>query len=176
MNDNEGLNKKLKFAVDGVIFETTIRKFKETASKYPSEYAINDQYGGGVIELGDYNEDELMEFMCAGNIDEVVNFFNNFTEKEIVISAEYDAFDENLGDIIIEEVSYINCECPDDLKKYYKGVIFISHFGKLLEVESEDYKKINFDDAWDNSEISNSGVVCSEFTDFNGTNYQDEND
>ena len=173
MNDNEGLNKKLKFAIDGVIFETTIRKFKEIASKYD---AVHDQYGGEVTDLEEYNEDEL-EFYCSGSFSLVVNFFNDFTEKELVISAEYDAFDENLGDIVIEEVSYINCECPDNLKKYYNGEIFISHFGKLLEIEGKDYKKINFDEIWNNViEISNSGVVCSEFSDFNGTNYQDEND
>jgi len=62
---------------------------------------------------------------------------------------------------MIEEVCYVNCECPDERKKFYNGEVFISSAGKELEIESDDYKKIDLDDVWENAEITNSGVICS---------------
>ena len=37
---------------------------------------------------------------------------------------------------------------------------------ELLEIESEDYKKINFDEIWETSEIRNHGVECTKFSDY----------
>ena len=34
----------------------------------------------------------------------------------------------------------------------------------MLEVDSDDYKKINFDEIWDNSEMRNSGVEVTEYS------------
>ena len=88
------------------------------------------------------------------------------SSEKLIVRAEYWAEDSEIGGIGIEEVSYLNCECPDNLKKYYNGELFITCGGKMLETKSDDYKKINFDKVWDDAEISNSGVICEKFDDY----------
>ena len=97
---------------------------------------------------------------------EVCMFLNEITNEKLIVRAEYWAEDSEIGGIGIEEVSYLNCECPDNLKKYYNGELFITCGGKMLETKSDDYKKINFDKVWDDAEISNSGVICEKFDDY----------
>ena len=94
---------------------------------------------------------------------EVAAFFMNFTKK-IVVTAEHNGYDEELGDIYITEVAFINCECPEE-EKYYSR-LFIEYNGKLLETNSDDYKKINFDEIWDEAEIRNSGVECILYSEY----------
>ncbi|MDA9898384.1 hypothetical protein N9D69_02305 [Flavobacteriales bacterium] len=86
------------------------------------------------------------------------------SDDKLVFIAEHSVTDEELGDMQLEEVAYVNCECPDKLKKYYDGECFLIKDGKLLETNSEVYKKIDFDELWDTAYISNSGVLCYEYS------------
>ena len=38
-------------------------------------------------------------------------FLNEITDEKLIIRAEHWAEDDKLGEIGIEEVSYLNCEC-----------------------------------------------------------------
>lgn len=157
--ENERLNKKITIDIQGIIFETTIGKFENAG-----ECAIHDEYGSEVEELND-DEDEFTFYLSSVH-DAVAEFFKNFTDKKLVVTTDYYAHDEELGEIGVEEVAFINCECPENLKKYYNGQLFISDRGKLLETDSDDYKKINFDEIWETSEIRNSGVECTEYSEY----------
>ena len=33
----------------------------------------------------------------------------------------------------------------------------------MLETNSDEYQKIDFDEVWDNAEISNNGIMCAKF-------------
>ena len=142
--------KTIEIKINDVKISTTIDKFENEISQ---DYAVEDY------------DDDYNVYLTSSH-DEVCNLLNDITDQAIVVSAEHYADDAELGEIGIEEVSYLNCECPDKLKKYYNGELFISHLGKLLEIESDDYKKIDFDEIWETSEITNSGVVCSKFSDY----------
>ena len=47
-----------------------------------------------------------------------------------------------------------------NLKKYYNGFLLIIH-GKLIEINSSAYNNIDIDEAWEYSEIRNSGVQAA---------------
>lgn len=143
--------KVIELKIDDIKIKTTIKKF-ETAEKNNSSgfYDYDDDYN---LELSD-------------DLEEVCMFLNEITNEKLIVRAEYWAEDSEIGGIGIEEVSYLNCECPDNLKKYYNGELFITCGGKMLETKSDDYKKINFDKVWDDAEISNSGVICEKFDDY----------
>ncbi len=158
--EDNRLKRKITVNIDDIIFETTVGEFESAGP----EYAIRDEDGYEVIKLDD-NSDEYTLY-TSDSADDVAAFFRSFTKKEIVISAEYNGFDEELGDIYIKEVAFINCDCPDEQKKYYNGELFIELKGKLIETNSDNYKKINFDEIWDEAEIRNSGVECILYSEY----------
>ena len=142
--------KKIEITIDNVKISTTLHKFENVITQ---DYAVEDY------------DDDYNVYLTSSH-DEVCNLLNDITDQALVVIAEHWANIEELGEINIEEVAYLNCECPETLKKYYNGDLFISYRGKLLDVKSDDYKKINFDEIWENSEISNSGVVCEDFSEY----------
>ena len=154
------LNREINVNIDDIDFKTTVGEFEKAGP----EYAIRDEDGYEVIKLDD-NSNEYTLY-TSDSPDEVAAFFMNFTKKEIVVTAEHNGYDEELGDIYITEVAFINCECPEEEKKYYNGELFIEYNGKLLETNSDDYKKINFDEIWDEAEIRNSGVECILYSEY----------
>ena len=142
--------KTIEITIDEVKISTTIEEFE-------NEITLD-----GAVE--DYDDD--YNVYLSSSHDEVCNLLNDITDKEIVVSAEHWADTKELGEINIKEVEYLNCECPEKLKKYYNGSLFITFEGELLETKSDNYKKIDFDEIWENSEISNNGVVCENFSDY----------
>lgn len=158
--EDNRLKRKITVNIDDIIFETTVWKFESAGP----EYAIRDEDGYEVIKLDD-NSNEFTLY-TSDSTDEVADFFRSFTEKEVVVKAEHYGCDEELGDISIMEVAFINCECPEEEKKYYNGELFIEYNGKLLETNSDNYKKINFDEIWDEAEIRNSGVECILYSEY----------
>ena len=140
--------KVIELKIDDIKIKTTIKKF-ETAEK--------NNFNG----FYDYDDDYNLEL--SDDFEEVCMFLNEITNEKLIVRAEYWAEDSEIGGIGIEEVSYLNCECPDNLKKYYNGELFITDGGKMLETNSDEYQKIDFDEVWDNAEISNSGVICEKF-------------
>jgi surface protein len=143
--------KVIELMINDIKIKTTIKKL-ETAEK--------NNFNG----FYDYDDDYNLEL--SDDFEEVCMFLNEITNEKLIVRAEYWAEDSEIGGIGIEEVSYLNCECPDNLKKYYNGELFITDRGKMLETKSDDYKKINFDKIWDDAEISNSGVICEKFDDY----------
>ncbi len=158
--ENERLDQKIAIHIEDLTFETTIGNFENAEP----EYAIRDEDGYDCVELSVDNDGS--QFYLSDAHDEVVSFFRKFTKKQLVILAEWYGDDDELGDIGIEEIAFINCECPEKLKKYYDGELLITYKGDYLETSSDDYKKINFDDIWENAEIRNSGVECFEFSEW----------
>ena len=144
-------NKEIELKIDDIKIKTTLGKFEEV---------INGDDGYVVY---DYDDDYNIEL--SDSLEEVCMFLNSITDEKLVITAEYYANDEKLGEIKIEEVSYLNCECPEKLKKYYNGDIFINYCGEKLDRKSDSYKKIDFDNIWEDAEITNSGVVIEKFND-----------
>ena len=142
--------KVIELMINDIKIKTTIKKF-ETAEK--------NNFNG----FYDYDDDYNLEL--SDDFEEVCMFLNEITNEKLIVRAEYWAEDSEIGGIGIEEVSYLNCECPDNLKKYYNGELFITDGGKMLETKSDGYKKINFDEIWENAEITNSGVICAKFDD-----------
>jgi antitoxin component YwqK of YwqJK toxin-antitoxin module len=155
--ENKRLSREISVIIDDITFQTTVGEFESAEP----ECAIRDEDSYQVTELDD--ETEEFALYTSDSHDDVVTFFQNFTKKKLVITTEYRGYDQELGVIEIEEVGFINCECPAKLKKYYNGQLFIKFYGKLLEVNSEDFKKINFNDILDEAEIRNSGVECLEY-------------
>ena len=143
--------KVIELKIDDIKIKTTIGKFENAT----------EGYNGGV-----YNYDDDYNIELSDSLEEVCMFLNEITDEKLIVIAEYWANDNKLGEIGIKETSYLNCECPDNLKKYYNGELFITKRGEMLETNSDDYQKINFDEIWDNSEITNSGVICEKFDNF----------
>ena len=143
--------KVIELKIDDIKIKTTLGKFEEV---------INGDNG---YVVDDYDDDYNLFFNDSA--DEVYCFLDEITDEKLVITAEYYANDEKLGEIKIEEVFYLNCECPEKLKKYYNGDIFISYRGEKLDRKSDSYKKIDFDNIWEDAEITNSGVVIEKFND-----------
>ena len=144
--------KVIELKIDDIKIKTTLGKF-ENAMDGKNSYAVSD-----------YDDDYNLYFNSSA--EEVCDFLNDITDEKLVISAEYNANDNELGAIDIEEVFYLNCECPEKLKKYYGSNTFVRDNGELIEINSNIYKKINFDDWWENAEIRNSGVICEKFDDY----------
>lgn len=140
--------KVIELMINDIKIKTTIEKF-ETAEKNNSDAFYN------------YDDDYNIDLSC--DLDEVCMFLNEITNEKLIVKAEYWANDNELGEIGIEKVSYLNCECPDNLKKYYNGELFVTNRGKMLETNSDEYQKIDFDEVWDNAEISNNGIMCAKF-------------
>ncbi len=143
--------KVIELNIDDIKIKTTIGKF-ETAMDGENSYVVSD-----------YDDDYNLYFKSSA--EEVCIFLNDITDEKLVITAEYYANDNQLGEIRLEQVIYLNCECPEKLKKYYDGELFIHYKNELLEIKSDDYKKIDFDKIWDEAEITNSGVICERFDD-----------
>jgi hypothetical protein len=143
--------KVIELNIDDIKIKTTIGKF-ETAMDGENSYVVSD-----------YDDDYNLYFKSSA--EEVCIFLNDITDEKLVITAEYYANDNQLGEIRLEQVIYLNCECPEKLKKYYDGELFIHYENELLEIKSDDYKKIDFDKIWDEAEITNSGVICEKFDD-----------
>ena len=155
--DKNRLDKKVTIYIDGIIFETTVEKFENSGPKY----AIIDENYYDVERLDD-DSDEF-SFSPSDGHEDVREFFEKFTDKMIVIKSEYIKYDTCHT---IERVSFINCDCPDDQKKYYSNGLFIFDSGTRLEIDSDDYKEINFDEIWEDAEISNRGVECIEYSEY----------
>jgi len=145
---NKRGEKVIELMIDDIKIKTTIEKFE-----------IAEKNNDGA--LSDYDDDYNIEL--SDSFEEVCMFLNEITDEKLIIRAEHWAEDDKLGEIGIEEVSYLNCECPDNLKKYYNGELFITNRGEMLETNSDEYQSIDFDEIWENSEISNSGVICEKF-------------
>ena len=137
--------------IDDVKIKTTLAKFESAKEDSDSDNALDD-----------YSDD--YKLYLTSDMDAISNFFKRCSDDKLVFIAEHSVTDEELGDMQLEEVSYVNCECPDKLKKYYNGECFLINDGKLLETNSEVYKKIDFDELWDTAYISNSGVLCYEYS------------
>ena len=111
----------------------------------------------------DYNND--YKFVDLGSdIDTAYAFFSEITDKKLVIYAEYYAEDDDDNPIDIVKVEFFNCECPENLKKYYQtnnGILLIIE-GKLIDIDSSIYNNIDINEAIEYAEIKNSGVQSAE--------------
>ena len=143
--------KVIELKIDDIKIKTTIGKFEE-AMKGDNSYVVSD-----------YDDDYNIYFNSSA--EEVCDFLIDITDEKLVITAEYYANDSEIGEIRLEQVMYLNCECPEKLKKYYNGELFVNYEGELLEIKSDDYQKINFAEIWEDVEITNSGVICEKFVD-----------
>lgn len=89
-------------------------------------------------------------------------FLKSLTKNEIAVYAEFNSETEYSRPITLVEIYFINCECPEDLKKYYNGSLLLVLEGKLIEFNSNTYKNIDLEKAWEYAEISNRGVECND--------------
>jgi len=137
-------DKNVELNIDEVKINITIDKFEDIPTEFES---WTDDDGTHNIELG-------------SDLDVAYDFLDKITDKKLEVRCDFWGNDDEFGEIGIEEVMYLNCECPLDLKKYYNGEFFIRLRGNLLETDSDEYKKIVCDELIEYAEITNRGVYC----------------
>lgn len=121
-------------------------------------------------KIDDINCDLLKELDPEGKFITICKYYLNDMETN--------------SDTVGYEVNFINCECPDKLKDYYKNdylVIdletkFTEHqfSGKFVKSSSEYFNRFVNENMWENCEISNSGVGCYRKSDFDIESYFEE--
>lgn len=119
----------------------------------------------------DIEYDNDYKFVDLGSeIDTAYGFFKKITDKKLVIYAEYHALDDDDNPIDIVKVEFFNCECPENLKKYYQtntrhyGILLIIG-GKLIDIDNSIYNNIDINEAIEYAEIKNSGVQADDTID-----------
>ena len=137
----------------GLLLDISLKKLEKAIEESGSDIYFDS--GSKLVELG-------------SDIDTAISFFSDITDEKLAIYAEYDAEDDEGNDIALVRLCFLNYECPDNLKKYYNGnlkkyyngFLLIIH-GKLIEINSSAYNNIDIDEAWEYSEIRNSGVQAA---------------
>ncbi len=141
--------------------ETTLKKLKESKNQ---EGLTLEQF----TDIDEINEDgEYVIWSLAGSVDEWKEFLELFTDKKYVISESfyhqlYDPVD--FGNYTVEEIAFVNCDCPDNLKEYAYGengnelMFFTDDNGDLIKADSDDFKTIISNDS-NESEIEDSKEI-----------------
>ena len=138
-----------------ISLEKIVNTIEEEVTNFNSSSDIYFDSDSKFVELG-------------SDIDTAIHFFTKITDEKLAIYAEYDAEDDQGNDISFVSIYFLNCECPDNLKKYYNnnlkkyynGFLLIIR-GELIDVNSRIYNNIDIDEAWEYSEIRNSGVQAA---------------
>ena len=147
-------NIEVEFGGGGLVLDISVEKLENAVDESGSDIYFDRD--SKFVELG-------------SDVDTAYSFFLELTDKKLVVYAEYDSEDDEGNDIRLVNLEFLNCECPDNLKKYYtdnlkkyyNGFLLIIR-GKLIDVNSSAYNNIDIDEAWEYSEIRNSGVQCEE--------------
>jgi hypothetical protein len=129
----------------GLLLDISLEKLENAVDESGSDIYFDS--GSKFVELG-------------SDVDTAIHFFTDITDEKLAIYAEYDAEDDEGNDIRLVHLYFLNCECPDNLKKYYNGFLLIIR-GKLIDINSNTYNNIDIDEAWEYSEIRNSGVQAT---------------
>ena len=129
----------------GLILEINLEKLENAIEKSQSDIDYDNEYK--FVELG-------------SSLDTAYQFFMDITDEKLAIYAEYYAEDDDDNPIEIVRVQFLNCECPENLKKYYEidNEILLIVDGKLIEIDSSTYNNIDINESLEYAEIKNSGV------------------
>lgn len=143
-------NKEVEFN-GGLVLELNLEKLENALNKSQSDIDYDNEHN--FVDLG-------------SDIDTAAHFFMDITDKKLALYAEYYAEDDDGNPIEIVQVEFLNCKCPENLKKYYninKGILLVVD-GKLIEIDSSSYNNIDIDESWEYAEIKNSGVKSAKIS------------
>ena len=153
------MGEKIKITIGDIEIESTKKKWDELLDYMDGDWEIDeDNY-----EI--YTRDDDMNIELLQNLD---------PEGKFLTICRFDVLSDEPGhDTILFEVSFINCECPEMLQKYYKSPFFITEKGiKFVSTDSEYFKKIyeGIDEDFE-LEISNRGYECFKLSEFDYESY-----
>ena len=159
LDSSETDEEKINITIGDIKVESTKEKWDELLDYMEGDWEIDeDNY-----EI--YTRDDDMNDDLLKNLDH---------EGKFVTICKFDVLsDEPEYDTILFEVSFINCECPEMLKKYYKSPFFITKKGMKFVISDSDYFKIvseGIDEDFE-LEINNSGFECFKLSEFDYESY-----
>lgn len=158
---------RLKFILFGITFLDTKKDFLKKISKNQLGYYCEDE-----VETDYFDFDYSANTYTASFDDDEWTIWGHGVESASELISEYDTKESYVleerwfvGDdpATVIATCFLNCDCPDQLKKYYGNGLFIQGYdNKLVEVNSDYFKKIS-DEFNDGEGGNDSDVEAVEF-------------
>lgn len=152
---------KIDFNLFGITFSDTIQGFLKKLDYYDEDEVKTGNFYFDYQDnsyTADLDEDGWSIY--GGGVDSAAKLISEYdTEGAYVLEQAWIAGDDS-SDIF--EVYFLNCECPEFLKKYYADGLFIEGpDDKLAEANSDyfnDISEVFFD--FDNIEVKSDAEAC----------------
>tara|TARA_B100000795_G_C22611355_1_gene365216 strand:+ start:102 stop:701 length:600 start_codon:yes stop_codon:yes gene_type:complete len=156
---NNTMSEKIKITIGDIEVESTTEKWDELIDFMEGNWEI-DEEDYEIFTRDDDMNDDLLPILDP--------------QGEFITICKFDVVSDDPNyETILYEVSFINCECPEILQKFYKTPFFITKKGmKFVGSDSDYYNTIR--DGLDEDfelEIGNSGYECFKISEFDYKSY-----
>jgi len=142
--------KNIKINLFGLEFSDTKAGFLKKLDYYDEAEAKTDNFSFDYSDNGYTAQFENDEWSISGNgVESAAQLISEYVTKESYVLQE--SWLVGYDGVMVFEVCFLNCECPDHFKKYYKyGIFVLGLDNKLVEASSDYFEEIS--DAFDDGE------------------------